>query len=117
MIGSPEGGAAGFDYNAYQRQFPWGDIIGYVYRWPIPSITCADGFNMSVQCSSTHYCTPRESKEHFYSSVEVGFPSAREETLMPYAENRESPTQTVYGWVPVGVVEAIVDAHGGVALP
>jgi len=41
-----------------------------------PAIECIDGFMMSVQASSMHYCTPRENQGP-YSEVEVGYPSER----------------------------------------
>lgn len=104
---------AGFDFNVYQREERAKMTGKYSATTPIPQIVCADGFAMSVQASEYTYCSPRESGEPFYSAVEVGFPSAREESLMEYAEDAENPTGTVYGWVPVGIVNAIVDAHGG----
>lgn len=78
----------------------------------IPRIYCADGFHMSVQASRFAYCSPRESTDYYYK-VEVGFPSEKCDELTEYAENPEEPTQTVYGWVPVEVVEALVEKHGG----
>lgn len=44
-------------------------------------IICNDGFNMSVQGSQFHYCSPRKN-QNWYNSMEVGFPSEKEE-LMP----------------------------------
>lgn len=44
---------------------------------------------------------------------EVGFPNQREELLMPYAEDPKTPTETVYGYVPVTLVEQIIEKHGG----
>ena len=82
---------------------------------PSPRLVCADGFNMSVQASRFTYCSPREDDAFPYTAVEVGFPSEREETLMPYAEDSDKPTDTVYGFVPVVVVEAIIEKHGGIA--
>ena len=32
---------------------------------------------------------------------------------MNYAETPENPTETVYGWVPVEVVESVIEKHGG----
>ena len=78
-------------------------------------ITCLDGFSLSVQASRTHYCRPRSNKGP-WNEVEVGFPTRVEEALMPYAEDRENPTGTVYGCVPIGVVVGVVNAHGGAAL-
>lgn len=77
-------------------------------------ITCADGLRLSVQASRDHYCTPRDSVGP-WTAVEVGFPSERVEELMEYAENPKAPTDTVYGWVPVEVVEAVIEKHGGIA--
>lgn len=77
-------------------------------------IQCADGLELSVQASTTHYCSPRDSVGP-WTAVEVGFPTERVEELMEYAENPNDPTDTVYGWVPVAVIEAIVEKHGGIA--
>ena len=78
-----------------------------------PPITCADGFKLSVQASEFHYCTPRCGNGP-YSGVEVGYPSAREELLMPFAEDAENPTDTVYGWVPIEIVEQVILKHGDI---
>ena len=77
-----------------------------------PRIECADGFVMSVQASHFHYCTPRED-EGPYSEVKVGFPSAQDPDLQPYAETPENPTGTVYGYVPIEIVEKVIENHGG----
>jgi hypothetical protein len=76
-------------------------------------IECADGFKMSVQASQFHYCSPRDNKGP-YTAYEIGFPSEKEEALMPYAEDEDNPTETVYGWVPVAVINAIITKHGGI---
>ena len=76
-------------------------------------IICADGFEMSVQASETHYCSPRETGAVRYSAVEVGIPSRLEELLMPYCEDPDMPTDTVYGYVPVDVVTNVIVKHGG----
>jgi hypothetical protein len=79
-----------------------------------PHIECADGLILSVQASSTHYATPRINHGP-YTHVEVGYPSEPVEELMPYAEDGDCPTQTVYGYVPVEVVEQVIESHGGIA--
>ena len=82
----------------------------------VPKIVCADGFNISVQGGThSHYCSPRETC-NFYQEVECGYPSEREETLMPYCECSSDPLQTVYGYVPIDIVEEIVKKHGGISL-
>jgi hypothetical protein len=84
------------------------------YR-PVPQIVCADGFKISVQASSFTYCQPREDNAPQYTHVECGFPSAEPEFLMEYAENPDDPTETVYGYVPIELVEQLITLHGGIA--
>lgn len=81
-------------------------------------IVCSDDFTMSVQASRYHYCSPRQDNSYPYFKVEVGFPSAREETLMEYIDggSESDPVQSVYGYVPVEIVEEIVNRHGGLKL-
>jgi len=78
-----------------------------------PKIICADGFTVSVQASLTHYCSPRDNYGP-YSEVELGFPSQEEPDIMDWAEDPDAPTGTVYGYVPVTVVAAVIDKHGGI---
>lgn len=33
---------------------------------------------------------------------------------MEYAENPSEPTDTVYGYVPVSIVEAVINSRGGI---
>jgi hypothetical protein len=80
-----------------------------------PAIECSDGFKVSVQASKTHYCRPRINHGP-YSHVELGFPSEKVDEWMEWAETPESPTDTVYGWVPVEVVESVLEQHGGIKL-
>jgi len=77
-------------------------------------IRCADGFNMSVQANEGAYCTPRIDFAANYTEVEVGFPSQKEDLLMKWAESPDSPTETVYGWVPRTVITLVVAKHGGI---
>ncbi len=79
-----------------------------------PRIVCNDGFSMSIQASSGHYCSPRQDYLFQYSAVEIGFPSRREELLAEYAETPRALTKTVYGYVPVEVVDAVIEKHGGI---
>ena len=84
-----------------------------------PRITCKDGFTMSVQARDGAYCTPREDyPDTPYTNVECGYPSSKPTTkaLLEYAEcfGDHGYTDTVYGYVPVEVVQAELDAHGGI---
>jgi len=84
--------------------------------FPAPRIRCRDGFIMSVQVSKCHYCTPRNNIGP-WTHVEVGFPSQKEDLLMEYAEDPDHPTETVYGYVPVEIVMAVIEKHGGAVSP
>ena len=77
------------------------------------AVVCADGFKMSVQANNTAYCEPRAMGQQMYSLVEVGFPSAMEPMLMPWAENSDDPTDTIYAYVPVEIVTNVLVKHGG----
>lgn len=78
-------------------------------------IHCKDGFTMSVQASHSHYCLPRvtmySSYSFYYSKMEVGFPSEVEELLLPFAEDLENPTKTVYPYVPIAIIENVIAKH------
>ena len=74
---------------------------------------CKSGFNMSIQASATTYCTPRDDNGP-YTHVEIGFPSAPDDMIIGFAEDHDDPTGTVYGWVPVGIVSALIIKHGGI---
>lgn len=100
------------DYLQRNKQFY--TIGKYEYRKLAPAITCADGFTMSVQVSDSHYCSPRIIDAEYYSTVEVGYPSRPEELLMPFAEDASYPTNTVYGYVDVDIVDAVIKKHGGI---
>jgi hypothetical protein len=78
-----------------------------------PAMKCADGFSVSVQGHRGAYSSPRDDFADHYSSVELGFPSAHEPLLDKYQDGRGDPTQTVYGYVPISVVAAIIEKHGG----
>ena len=83
-------------------------------RNPIfPRMECADGFTMSVQGHGGAYSHPRDDFADHYTMVEVGFPSEREELLMPFVEDKSNPTDTVYGYVPIAIIEQVITKHGG----
>ncbi len=79
-----------------------------------PRVFCADGFNLSIQASDGHYSSPRAIVD-YYSKVELGYPSSAEESIMEYAEDSDIPLKTVYGYVPVHIVDKILIAHGGIS--
>ena len=80
-----------------------------------PPIICNDGFTMSVQGSEGHYSEPREDGLHWYSEVEVGYPSEKVPELMDYIDgDPNGDYRTVYGYVPSELVQKIIDQHGGI---
>jgi len=78
------------------------------------TVFCKDGFEMSVQANDTAYCDPRIAHADKYISVEIGFPNRIEEMILEYAEDRESPTGTVYAYVPSSLVSLVIAKHGGI---
>ena len=88
----------------------------------LPHIICADGFSMSVQVGYSLYSTPKKIAKR-YSAVEIGYPSDHEPLIEKWAEfapfdEDEVPdyTDTVYPYVPVGVVDKVLKKHGGIDL-
>lgn len=75
-------------------------------------IECMDGFSLSVQATHGAYCSPRTNIGPWYQ-VEVGFPTDTPVEIMEYAEDSENPTRTVYGYVPIDLVETLIANHGG----
>lgn len=88
-------------------------------RMPAPPIRCMDGFEVSVQASVSHYCTPRRNDpgRWGYLTFELGYPSRPEPLLAPYGESDLEGgglTSMVYGQVPASVVVQVLDNHGGI---
>ena len=79
-----------------------------------PRLYCQDGFCFSVQASVDHFCTPRaDLQSGEYTHVEIGFPNQCEDSFLPFAENAKKPMATVYAYVPVKLVEDVIQKHGG----
>ena len=81
-----------------------------------PIIRCVDGFEISVQAHNGSYC--QRNTEGKLVTVECGFPTTTPKTgeLRNHAElcGTTDYTETVYPYTPVEVVQAELDAHGGV---
>jgi len=93
------------------KHFKFQDGTRYSAKELADLIICADGTELSVQASKTHYCTPRADRV-VYSRVEVGYPSVDPpESWAEYADG-EYPS-SVYGCVPVELVREFIEAHGG----
>ena len=77
-------------------------------------IVCKDGFSISVQASESSYCTPRKD-EGPYTHVECGYPSSEPKgKLLEFAEDPNEPTETLYPYVPLSIVKAELEFHGGI---
>ena len=82
---------------------------------PVPRLLLANGVHLSIQAREYLYCTPRERLPYSqYTEFEVGFPSEEIEALMPYCDDCENPTETVYAYVPLEVLDAYIASVGGV---
>lgn len=91
-------------------------IRGKLYRAPIARILCRDGFNISVQASEFAYCTPRVTADIEYTKFECGFPSSAVPELREWkdGDDKDDDTVSVYGFVPVEVIVALIEKHGGI---
>ena len=80
----------------------------------MPRLILADGASLSVQASKYMHSSPRDDKGP-YTKVEVGFPSETPpEAWKEFAEERDKPTNTVYGYIPLTMVMLYIGAHGGI---
>ena len=63
---------------------------------------CFGDLKLSIQASEYHYCSPRKDCDYYYE-VEVGFPNFyfNEEFIRNYAEDVDTPQDTVYAYVPI----------------
>ena len=77
------------------------------------NLTCRDGFNFSLQAGPSHYSEPKAVANE-YEAWEIGFPSASEPLWLEWQEQGNEPTESVYGWVPNDVVNAVIQRHGGI---
>ena len=131
-----------FDLNYWLKETIDIDMIPGVFGFQKvrPRIVCNDGFSVSVQASEHTYCEPRYTQwqnedgwqvingnyyssskiprnfrtDRFtpYESVELGYPSEADELIYDYVEGNDY-TGTVYGYVPVKIVEQLIEKHGG----
>lgn len=80
-----------------------------------PRIECKDGFSISVQAGYGKYSMPStniETGEYFL--VELGYPSEPDVLINHYADDKTNYKNTIYPYVPVVVVERLIEKHGGV---
>lgn len=75
-----------------------------------------DGSSLSIQASEGHYCSPRRDFDDYseYEEFEIGFPSAHMDEISRYQDGAGDQTSSVFGYVPKEVIEALINARGGV---
>ena len=83
-------------------------------RFPVNTrATCPDGWSVSIIARRGAYCDPRDDRGP-WTHVELGFPTAHEPDLEVYKEPPPEARHedSVFPYVPVEVVEAILVKHG-----
>lgn len=85
-----------------------------IYRRPRPRVVCKDGFSISIQANQLAYCYPRSNSADRYQQVELGYPNIPDKLILEYAEEPLRPLNTVYGYVPVTIVDQLLEKHGGI---
>ncbi len=118
--------------NAYFKQYyPPKDVldsteweygsVGRVLRIPgysniFPAMVMADGLALSVQGHHGAYSWPRDDFADEYTMVEIMGPRKADDLLAPFERDHNSVgDQMIYPSVPVSVVAAIIEKHGGLA--
>ena len=83
-----------------------------------PRVVCNDGFSVSVQAGLYGAYYDEVSVIHgldlgfvCYRSVELGYPSVDDPIIHDYMEDLSSD---VYPYVPVEIVEQLIQKHGGI---
>lgn len=85
------------------------------FKLASPRIHCMDGTSFSVQASKFTYCTPRSNYGPWHE-VELGYPSKHFLALEQYKDANDETAQvdSVFGYVPVEIVEQIIKKCGGI---
>ena len=88
------------------------------YFYLMPRIYCKDGFSISIQISKGHYSGSENGIRTFgidWKLVEWGFPSQPIDAEKYMSEDSES-IRSVGGYVPVELMEELIEEHGGIDL-
>lgn len=91
-------------------------IAGVPLKDSTPHVICKDGFQMSVQAGRGCCSTPTDDEADYYSSVEVSSLSDDEPLLDQFRndEQCEGCYLSDYHYVPVEVINEVLEKHGGV---
>jgi len=100
---------AKFDLNAFFADASNRHESGRGFR----RIRCWDGLTFSAQASEGHFCLPTKDFGP-WTAVEIGFPSRKVEEFKGFEDSCDPDDSTgIYSRVPVEIVEAVVEKHGG----
>lgn len=96
---------------------------GWEYNGPgresriFPEMVCRDGFKMSVQGHFGAYSYPRDDFGGPYNELyrEFEIQCHADEPLLLALNDGEKPDHGIYGYVPLAVVLAVIEKHGGLA--
>lgn len=82
---------------------------------PRPRAKCADGYSVSIQAGSGAgvRCWPNEDTDKF-THVALDLPSCVDEELLPYRYDLDDPDEIFYFFVPVEIVDKVLEKHGGI---
>ena len=101
------GGSYGREYTGKERE-----------NRIFPSMVCADGLSLSVQGHYGAYSYPRDDFAEQYQQVEIMGPKKADELLAPYERDCNAVgDEMIYPYVPVEVVAAVIEKHGGLTAP
>ena len=84
----------------------------------LPRIYCKDGFNISIQVHQGNYCGSENGIRTFgldWKLVEWGFPSEHIDGKK-YKSESSPTTESVGGYVEIGLIDELCEEHGGVDL-
>ena len=82
------------------------EVNGYPFKNNTSPIICNDGFMLSVQASSFHYCSPRDNMGP-YKELEVMCDGPESWSIYEEGDNK------LYAWVPVDEIRMLIEFHGG----
>jgi len=81
-------------------------------HFPRPQIVCRDGFTVSIQGGKYYYSIPKKNGSNF-EEYELGFPEPSDSWLLE-ALNVPDSKEDVFGYVPLRIVNTLLERHGGI---
>lgn len=105
------------DINEFLRQtkeFIPGLPDGMKVQETRPRAVLGDGHSLSIQAGRLLHSLPGSDEAKHYTHVDVGFPSFVDPALLSYTVGNQDPMLSVYYYVPVAVLQKVLDDHGGI---